>query len=226
VALPKGTAMAQMPALSGVAGRCFAIWLGSGGVIHLMLVSDRIREDVVPVDGLISRARRMSGLGQEELARRAGTSRPTLSAYEHGRKSPSLVTVQRIVEAAGFDLDLIPTPNFHEVLTSRGRVVTVPDRLWRLPIEWAFAEVDLPLHLEWSMPGRRVSLRERARRERVYEVVIREGLADDFLTYIDGALLMDSWSELVIPQDVRLLWEPLISSRLAGSAPIGLGEAS
>jgi hypothetical protein len=130
------------------------------------------------------------------------------------------------VEAAGFDLYLVPALVFHEVLTSRGRVVTVPDRLWRLPLERAFAEVELPLHLEWSMPGRRVSLRERARRERVYEVVIREGLAEDFVTYIDGALLMDSWSELVIPQDVRLLWQPLISSGLTGGVPVGLVEAS
>jgi transcriptional regulator with XRE-family HTH domain len=206
--------------------RSYAVWLGSGGAIYHLLVSDRIRKDVVAVDGLIARARRMSGLGQEELARRAGTSRPTLSAYEHGRKSPSLVTARRIVEAAGFDLDLVPILGFHEVLTSRGRVVTVPDRLWRLPIEWAFAEVELPLHLEWSMPGRRVSLRERARRERVYEVVIREGLAEDLLTYIDGALLLDSWSELVIPQDVRLLWQPLISSQFGSSAPVALGEAS
>ena len=196
------------------------------GVIYYVPVSDWIREDVVTVEGLIARARRMNGLGQEELARRAGTSRPTLSAYENGRKSPSLVTARRIVKAAGFELELSPTPVFHEVLTSRGRAVTVPDRLWRLPIESAFAEVELPLHLEWSKPGRRLSLRERARRERVYEVVIREGVAEDFLTYIDGALLLDSWSELVIPQDIRLLWQPLISSGFGGSAPLQLGEAS
>ena len=37
-----------------------------------------------------------------ELARRAGTSHATLSAYEHGVKSPTDATVERLVRAAGF----------------------------------------------------------------------------------------------------------------------------
>jgi len=53
---------------------------------------------------LIRLARHDSGLSQRELARRAGTSQATLSAYEAGRKSPSLDTLARIVRAAGQDL--------------------------------------------------------------------------------------------------------------------------
>jgi len=34
---------------------------------------------------LLGQVRVSAGLTQEELARRAGTSRPTLSAYEHAR---------------------------------------------------------------------------------------------------------------------------------------------
>ena len=53
---------------------------------------------------LIKLARNDAGLSQRELARRAGTSQATLSAYEAGRKSPSLDTLARIVRAAGQDL--------------------------------------------------------------------------------------------------------------------------
>src|SRR5690606_29920004 len=41
---------------------------------------------------LLTRARRRAGLSKAELARRSATSRPTVSAYEHGTKSPSLDT--------------------------------------------------------------------------------------------------------------------------------------
>jgi transcriptional regulator with XRE-family HTH domain len=49
---------------------------------------------------LLERVRVSSGLTQEELARRAGTSRPTLSAYEHGRKSPTVTTFARLLSRA------------------------------------------------------------------------------------------------------------------------------
>jgi transcriptional regulator with XRE-family HTH domain len=44
------------------------------------------------------------------LAERAGTSHATLSGYETGRISPSVQTIQRIIRAAGFDMeiDLVP----------------------------------------------------------------------------------------------------------------------
>jgi DNA-binding XRE family transcriptional regulator len=46
---------------------------------------------------LLEQVRASFGLTQEELARRAGTSRPTLSAYEHGRKSPTVATFARLL---------------------------------------------------------------------------------------------------------------------------------
>jgi transcriptional regulator with XRE-family HTH domain len=51
---------------------------------------------------LIQRARSRSGLSLRELARRAGTSHSTLSAYETGRKIPTVETLDRVVRAAGF----------------------------------------------------------------------------------------------------------------------------
>lgn len=57
---------------------------------------------------ILRRCRRHAGLTLRALAGRAGTSHPTLSAYEARRKSPNTDTLERIVEAAGYQLDLRP----------------------------------------------------------------------------------------------------------------------
>lgn len=59
---------------------------------------------------LIHQVRSRSGLSLRDLARRAGTSHSTLSAYENGRKVPTVETLDRIVRAAGFvaGVDLEP----------------------------------------------------------------------------------------------------------------------
>jgi transcriptional regulator with XRE-family HTH domain len=166
--------------------------------------------------GLLARVRRASGLSQSELAQRAGTSRPTLSAYEHGRKSPSLDTLQRVLDAAGFELDARPKITSTTVVSPLGRAVAVPDRLPRLEAEQAFATVSLPLTLNWSQPGRTFRMGERGDRARVYELVLREGTTDDVSRYVDGALLIDLWDELILPAYLRAAWSPLIVSTLAG----------
>lgn len=58
------------------------------------------------VGELILRCRLESRLTLRALASRAGTSHSTLSAYESGRKVPSLPTLQRILDAAGYTLDV------------------------------------------------------------------------------------------------------------------------
>lgn len=55
---------------------------------------------------LLKEARRRSGLTQAQLADAAGTSQPTLAAYESGAKSPSVRTLDRIVRASGATLDV------------------------------------------------------------------------------------------------------------------------
>ena len=55
-------------------------------------------------------ARTRARLTQAELARRSGTSQATLSAYETGRKKPSVATLSRILEAAGAELTVRPGP--------------------------------------------------------------------------------------------------------------------
>ena len=159
---------------------------------------------------LIERVRHQAGLSQQVLAARAGTSRPTLSAYEHGRKSPTLATVERLMDSAGFELTAQLRVTFSEQQTRRGRPIVVADRLWRLAIRDSFATVTLPLALNWSRPGATFDLNERRQRARCYEVTLREGMADDLMRYVDGALLVDLWSELVLPREVRAAWQPLI----------------
>jgi transcriptional regulator with XRE-family HTH domain len=64
--------------------------------------------DVDAADLLVA-IRRRQGLTQSELARRAGTSQPVVSAYEHGRRDPSISTLRRLVEASGERLVLEAT---------------------------------------------------------------------------------------------------------------------
>ena len=61
--------------------------------------------------GTLRAARARSGLSLRDLARAAGTSHSTLAAYESGRKVPSVETFDRLVRAAGFELDIAFTPN-------------------------------------------------------------------------------------------------------------------
>lgn len=73
-----------------------------------------------------------------------------------------------------------------------------------------FAEATLPLGLYWSRPGSAFALSDRRQRARCYEAVLREGMPDDILRFIDGALLVDLWTELFLPREVRAAWQPLI----------------
>ena len=56
----------------------------------------------------IRAARLRAGLTQHALAARAGTSQATVSAYEAGRKQPSLRTLERLLAATGSKLEVVP----------------------------------------------------------------------------------------------------------------------
>lgn len=56
----------------------------------------------------IRTARQRAGLTQRALATLAGTSQATVSAYERGRKQPSLATLSRLLAAAGSRLAVEP----------------------------------------------------------------------------------------------------------------------
>ena len=61
--------------------------------------------------------RDLSDLTQAELAEAAGTSQPTIAAYEAGRKSPTLRTLRRLAEGAGLEA----TIGFHRPMTREER---------------------------------------------------------------------------------------------------------
>lgn len=134
----------------------------------------------------------LAGLSQDQLARLAHTSRTAVSAYENGRKKPTLDTAERLLVASGFDLDLRPRITFRSVASGRRRTYQVPDQLPSLPPHRALATVELPLSLNWSQPGRQYRLKDRPERARVY----------------DGVLLGDLWDELLLPRDLRAAWSP------------------
>lgn len=61
--------------------------------------------------------RRLKGLTQAELAAAAGTSQPTIAAYEAGRKSPTLRTIERLARAVGTVAEVA----FHPPMTREER---------------------------------------------------------------------------------------------------------
>jgi transcriptional regulator with XRE-family HTH domain len=83
---------------------------------------------------LILAARLKSGLTQRELADRLGVSQPTVAAYESGRRQPTVPTLMRWLDAAGFDLrmTLAPHDDHDAVLESLERLRSPDDQeRWR-----------------------------------------------------------------------------------------------
>jgi transcriptional regulator with XRE-family HTH domain len=68
-----------------------------------------VTEKTLIYDGAVAdtlrAARTRAGLSLRALAMRAGTSHSALVAYERGRKSPSVATFLRIIDACGFATD-------------------------------------------------------------------------------------------------------------------------
>ena len=58
----------------------------------------------------IKQIRTQTAMSQQQLARIAGTSQPTIAAYENGRKSPTFNTLKRIARASGLEPILVFVP--------------------------------------------------------------------------------------------------------------------
>ena len=58
--------------------------------------------------GMLRHARRRAGLSQRALAMKAGVPQPAIARIEAGAVSPRVATLQRLLEAAGFSLDVSP----------------------------------------------------------------------------------------------------------------------
>lgn len=159
---------------------------------------------------IIKEARIASGLRQSELAERAGTSQPTISAYERGTKSPQLDVVMRLLQTCGWNLGLQPRVSFTEYPAPEGFrfSFTVPNRLWRLEAPACFRTI----HFYEDNDKRWWNLSIRADRKLVYERLLTYGDEAHLMLYLDGALLVDLWDELHVPDPMRGLWEPIIEA--------------
>ncbi|MDA8071475.1 MAG: helix-turn-helix transcriptional regulator [Actinomycetota bacterium] len=54
---------------------------------------------------MLRAARALSGLSQSELARRSGVPQPVISAYERGRRQPTLASLYKLVRETGVDFE-------------------------------------------------------------------------------------------------------------------------
>jgi hypothetical protein len=60
------------------------------------------------------------------------------------------------------------------------------------------------------------NLADRTDRRRAYEILIRRGLPQQMIRWLDGALLVDLWDELDLPDPVRKVWLPAIAAARDG----------
>jgi transcriptional regulator with XRE-family HTH domain len=67
---------------------------------------------------LIRDARQAAGITQLEMAKRAGTAQPAVAAYESGARTPNLATVQRLLDACEYDVELVARPRMRRGATS------------------------------------------------------------------------------------------------------------
>jgi transcriptional regulator with XRE-family HTH domain len=65
----------------------------------------------------VRQLRTSAGVTQAALARAAGTSQPTIAAYEANRKSPSIATIERLASSVG----LAATVEYHPAMTREER---------------------------------------------------------------------------------------------------------
>lgn len=59
---------------------------------------------------LIRDARLAAGMTQVQLAHHAGTAQPAVAAYESGMRTPTVATLERLLDACEHDLDLYARP--------------------------------------------------------------------------------------------------------------------
>jgi transcriptional regulator with XRE-family HTH domain len=164
---------------------------------------------------IIELARRGAGLTQAELARGAGTTQSAVSMYERRRKVPMLDVAERLMQAAGADLGMVTTVVWEVDFLPGLKAFWYPDRLWRVEVPGCFDTVVMP-----DLVGRtgqdEWDLRHRPDRRRLYENLLSEGDQHMITRWVDGALLVDVWSELVVPDKIRTAWEPAVAAASTG----------
>lgn len=164
---------------------------------------------------IIELARRGAGLTQAQLAARAATTQSAVSMYERRRKVPMLDVAERLMQAAGADLGMVTTVVWEVGFLPGLRAFWYPDRLWRVEVPGCFDTVLMPDLVGGTGQGE-WDLRDRADRRRLYENLMVEGDQHMMMRWVDGALLVDVWAELALPEKIRAAWEPAVEAASSG----------
>ena len=164
---------------------------------------------------IIELARRGAGLTQAELAHRAGTTQSAVSMYERRRKVPMLDVAERLVQAAGADLGMVTGVVWEVEFLTGLKEFWYPDRLWRVAVPGFFDRVRMPDLVGGTEQGE-WDLRRRADRRGLYENLLVEGTQHMIMRWVDAALLVDLWAELMLPDKIRAAWEPAVWAATAG----------
>lgn len=79
--------------------------------------------------GLLRLARDKAQLTQAQLAAQAGVSQQAVSAYETGRKEPTLPTLQALLAAAGFEMRIhLEALDYHDAALETFMATLPPER--------------------------------------------------------------------------------------------------
>ncbi len=84
-------------------------------------MNDKYNQPPAPVGAQIRRLRRAAGLTLDALARRAGTSAPTVHRYESGWDRFEVATLRRLAAALGARLEIRLTPSAPIDRPAKGR---------------------------------------------------------------------------------------------------------
>jgi transcriptional regulator with XRE-family HTH domain len=81
---------------------------------------------------LVRNARRSAGLTQVELARRSRTVQPAIAAYESGARTPNIATLERLLRACDYDIEVVARPRVRRGAASlKDLAQTIKDDLGR-----------------------------------------------------------------------------------------------
>ncbi|WP_448074049.1 helix-turn-helix domain-containing protein [Georgenia yuyongxinii] len=167
---------------------------------------------------VIESARRAAGLSQRRLAELASTQQSSVSEYESRRKSPTLEVVERLLDAADAELAVKRRVEFVYVEDPELGLFPVPNRLWQLPVPLCFSRVQV-FPFMGDADGKEVwDLSDPAERIEFYELALCHGPDDVLVETVDGALLVEAWPNMHLPDSVRTAWQPLIAEAKGGAS--------
>lgn len=167
---------------------------------------------------VIEAARRAAGLSQRRLAELAGTQQSSVSEYEKGRKSPTLEVVERLLDAADAELTAKRRVDFVYLEDPVLGLLPVPNRLWQLPVPRCFSRVQLFPLMKYADGKEIWDLSDPAERIGFYELALCYAPDDAIVETVDGALLVEAWPKMHLPDSVRAAWQPLIDEAKGGAS--------